>query len=40
MRSKMYKAKDLLKGILTLALMFAFLAGFLTLNGLHYAGAL
>ena len=36
----MYKTKDLLKGIFTLALMFAFLAGFLTLNGLHYAGAL
>ena len=36
----MYKAKDILKGAFTFALMFAFLAGFLTLNGLHYAGAL
>ena len=36
----MYKARDLLKGAFTLALLFAFLAGFLTLNGLHYAGAL
>lgn len=36
----MYKAKDLLKGAFTFAIMFAILSGFMVLNGLHYAGAL
>ena len=36
----MYKAKDLLKGVFAFALLFAILAGVLTLNGLHYAGVI
>jgi len=36
----MYSWKDLVKTTFVFLGMMAFLAGFLTLNGLHYAGAL
>ena len=35
----MYNWKDLAKGAITFTLMMSLLAGFLVLNGLHYAGA-
>ena len=36
----MYSWKDLIKTTIIFLGMMAFLAGFLTLNGLHYAGVL
>ena len=35
----MYNWKDLAKGAITFTLMMSLLAGFMVLNGLHYAGA-
>jgi len=36
----MYSWKDLVKGTITFLALMSILAGFMVLNGLHYAGAL